>query len=67
MNIYQRLFKLWSGQGIASETIKGKTGVKARVVILYATHRTDLFYMAVKYHDDIPKGIQVIERTENCI
>ena len=31
------------------------------------THRHDLFYINVKYHDYIPKGIQVTERTQICI
>ena len=30
---------------------------------MYATHCHDLFYITVKYHDYIPKGIQVTERT----
>ena len=34
---------------------------------LYATYNHDLFYIAVKYHDYIPKGIQIIEGTGNCI
>ena len=34
---------------------------------MYATHRHDLFYVTVKYHDYIPKGIQVTERTRICI
>ena len=34
---------------------------------LYATHRHDLLYISVKYHDYILKGIQVMERTRNCI
>ena len=33
----------------------------------YATHRHDLFYITVKYHDYIPKGIQVTEWTRICI
>ena len=32
---------------------------------MYATHSHDLFYITVKYHDYIPKGIQVMERTQN--
>ena len=40
---------------------------KATALILYATHRYDLFYIIVKYHDHIPKGIQVKERTRICI
>ena len=34
---------------------------------LYTTHHYDLFYITVKYHDFIPKGIQVMEQTQNCI
>ena len=36
-------------------------------LLLYATHRQDLFYITVKYHDNIPKGFQVKERTRNRI
>ena len=41
--------------------------MKTRVVILVPIHRHDLFYITVKYHDYIPKGIQVTERTRICI
>ena len=41
--------------------------MKARVVFLHAAHPHDLFYMTVQYHDNIPKGIQVIKQTRNCI
>ena len=41
--------------------------MKVELSFLYAIHRHDLFYIAVKYHDYIPKGIQVIQRTRNCI
>ena len=34
---------------------------------MYATHRHDLFYITIKYHDFIPKGIQVTEQTRICI
>ena len=34
---------------------------------LYATHRHDLFYITVKYHQNIPNGIQVIKRTRKCL
>ena len=37
--------------------------MKVRVAIL--VH--DLFYITVKYHDYIPNGFQVMERTRNCI
>ena len=32
---------------------------------LYATHGLVLFYMSTKYHQNIPKGIRVAERTRN--
>ena len=41
--------------------------LKRELPFLYATHRHDLFYITVKYHDYIPKGIQVTERTQICI
>ena len=67
MIIFQRVFKLWIGHEIASETTcQGEITQKVRkeeLSFLYATHRHDLFYIAVKYNDHIPKGIQVIERT----
>ena len=31
---------------------------------MYATHRHDLFYITVNYHQNIPNGIQVIKRTQ---
>ena len=34
---------------------------------MYATHRHDLFYITVKYHQIIPNGIKVIERTRKCL
>ena len=34
---------------------------------MYATHHHDLFYTTVKYHQNIPNGIQVIERTRKCL
>ena len=34
---------------------------------LHATHRHDLFYIAVKYHHNIPNGIQIIELTRKCL
>ena len=34
--------------------------MKAKIVILVCnTYCQDLFYVTVKYHDNIPKGIQV--------
>ena len=41
--------------------------IKRELSFLYATHRHDLFYITVKYHRNIPKGIQVIERTRKCL
>ena len=38
--------------------------MKARVAFLYPTHHQDVFYITVKYHDNIPKGFQVMEQTE---
>ena len=70
MIIFQRVFKLWSGHETASETINGEITQKIwkqELSFLYATHRHDLFYVTVKYHDSIPKGIQVTERTQICI
>ena len=37
------------------------------LAFLYVTHRHDLFYITIKYHQNIPKSIQVMERTQNCI
>ena len=44
-----------------------KNKIKRELSFLYATHRQDLFYIAVNYHQNIPNGIQVIERTLNCL
>ena len=41
--------------------------IKRKALILYATHRHDLFYITVKYHQNIPNGFQVIERTRKCL
>ena len=40
---------------------------KRELSFLYSTHYQDVFYITVKYHDIIPKGFQVMERTRNCI
>ena len=48
------------------KSITGETTqriIKQELSFLYATHRHDLFYITVKYHQNIPNGIQVIERT----
>ena len=34
---------------------------------MYAAHCHDMFYITVKYHDYIPKGIHVTEWTRICI
>ena len=39
--------------------------IKARALVSYATHRHDLFYITMKYHQNIPNGFQVIERTRD--
>ena len=31
---------------------------------MYVKHRHDLFYITMKYHLNIPNGVQVIERTQ---
>ena len=38
---------------------------KAELSFLYATCRLVLFYISAKYHQNIPKGIQITERTQN--
>ena len=38
---------------------------KAELSFLYATCRLVLFYISTTYHQNIPKGIQVTERTRN--
>ena len=38
---------------------------KAELSFLYATRRLILFYITAKYHQNIPKGIPVIEQTRN--
>ena len=41
--------------------------MKARVVIFECDTRLDLFYITVKYHQNIPNCIQVIEQTRKCL
>ena len=41
--------------------------IKQELSVLYATHHHDLFYITVKYHQNIPNGIQVIEQTQKCL
>ena len=40
---------------------------KAELSFLYVTHRLVLFYISAKYHQNIPKGIRVTERTQNLL
>ena len=41
---------------------------KPQLSFLYVTHRLVLFYISTKYHQNIPKGIRITERTRNqCI
>ena len=41
--------------------------IKGELSFLYTTHCHDLFYITVKYHQNIPKGIQVIVLTGKCL
>ena len=41
--------------------------MKLKLPFLYVIYCHDLFYITVKYHNNIPKGIHVMERTRNCI
>ena len=70
MIIFQTIFKLWNRTRNCiwnhQRWITRKVW-KRELSILYAAYCYDLFYIAVKYHDYIPKGIKVIERTRNCI
>ena len=38
---------------------------KPELLFLYATHLLALFYISTKYHQNIPKGIQVTEGTRS--
>ena len=52
------------------KSIKGEITqkvLKGKLSFLYATHRHDLFYIIVKYHQNIPNSFQVIERTRKCL
>ena len=62
MIIFQRVFKLQ----VIKRDITKKV-IKRELSFLYATHRHDLFYVTVKYHQTIPNGIQVIERARKCL
>ena len=49
---------IWNHQGEITQKVW-----KQELSFLYLTHRQDLFYITVQYHDYIPKGIQVTEWT----
>ena len=52
------------------KSIKGEITqnvLKEKLSFLYETHRHDLFYIPVKYHQNILNGIQIIERTPKCL
>ena len=53
---------IWNNQGEITQKVW-----KWELSFLYVTHSHDLFYITVEYHDNISNGIQVIERTQNCI
>ena len=55
---------------ICIKNIKGEITqkvLKQGLSFLYMTHRHDLFYITVKYHQNIPNGIQVIQQTQKCL
>ena len=52
------------------KSIKGeisKKVLKRELSFSYMTHLHALFYITVKYHQNIPNGIQVMERTRKCL
>ena len=42
-------------------------GLKRMLSFLYATHHLDLSNITVKYHQNILNGVQVKERTRQCL
>ena len=52
----------WNHQGEITQKVW-----KPELSFLYITHCRGLFYITLKYHDYIPKGIQVTEQTQICI
>ena len=50
----------------ASKVDNSKT-LKQELSFLYATLRIGMFYITVKYHQNVPNGFQVIERTRKCL
>ena len=71
IKIFQRVFDLQSRHEIyglsLSNITKGDNlkSKKGRVVILLPNMSSGLFYISAKYHQNIPKGIRVTERTRN--
>ena len=61
IKIFQRVFKLQSGTKSFSNKTKGENSKskKGRVVILVHDTSSVLFYISTKYHQNIPKSIQV--------
>ena len=41
--------------------------INMKALFLSATHRHNLFYKTVKYHQNIPNGFLVTERTRKCL
>ena len=65
-SIIKMVFKLQSGHEIFFQIKQRVIKVrKAKLSFLYATRRLVLFYISTKYHHDIPKDIQVTERTRS--
>ena len=46
---------------------RGNNSEKMTARIAIATHCLDLFYITIKYHQNIPNSFQVMEMTGNCI
>ena len=44
-----------------------KLVLKHGLSFLNATHRHDLFYITMMYHQNTPNGTQVIEQTRKCL
>ena len=71
MKIFPRVFELQSGQEIYFKTNQREITQKVTKVrkpgltCLCATRVLVLFYISTKYHQNIPKGIQVKERTRS--
>ena len=53
---------IWNHQGEITQEVW-----KPELPFLYPPHCHDLFFIAVKYHDNIPKSIQVTEQKQICI